>query len=99
MNRRPFSKIPTKLIKVNTDILSYSVSVSFNNNVNAGVLTDKQKHAGMKTFYEKELRNGRRNFRPASNLQSLSKSFENCMQDEHNNCFNKILSKHQCSFR
>ena len=53
MNRRLFSKIPTKLVKVNTDILSYSVSVSFNNNVNAGVLTDKQKHAGMKTFYKK----------------------------------------------
>ena len=73
MSERLFGKISTKPVKVNTDFFSYSVFVSFNNNVNTGVLTDKLKHAGIKTVYKKhqEIKG------EISDLQAIYKTYQN----------------------
>ena len=45
--------IPTKIIKDNKDIFSYSISASFNNAVNKGVFPDELKHADIKPIYKR----------------------------------------------
>ena len=44
-------------------------------------------------------RNEKENHQTASILPPLPKRFACCMNDQLNNCFDKILSKYHCGFR
>ena len=59
----------------------------------------KQKLANVTPVHEKGHRSGKDNYWPVTILPNLSKVFETCIYNQIAQFFDKILSKHQCSFR
>ena len=57
------------------------------------------KLANVTSIHKKGNRSEKDNYRPVSILPNLSKVFERCIYNQIAQCFDKILSKHQCGFR
>ena len=49
--------------------------------------------------FKKDDGTNKANYRPINILSNLSKVFERCLYNQLSVFFDKILSKHQCSFR
>ena len=57
------------------------------------------KQSNVTSAHKKENRSGKDNYRPVSILPYLEKVFERRIFNQIAQFFDKILSKHQCSFR
>ena len=71
------SDIPTKIIKVNTDIFAEVLYNVFNRSLELGEFPSGMKLANVTPMHKKGSQNDKGNYRPVSILPNLSKVFEN----------------------
>ena len=93
------SDIPTKIIKVNTDICADVLYSVFNRSLEVSEFPSGRKLADVTPVHKKGSRYDKGNYRTVSILPNLSKVFEICLQKQISDCFDIILSKYQCGFR
>ena len=93
------SDIPTKVIKSNSDIFTDALHSEFNRSLETSVFPLSIKLANVTPAHKKGNRSEKDNYRPVSILLNLLKVFERCIYNQIVQFFDKILSKHQCSFR
>ena len=72
----PQEEIPTKLLKLNTDLFCYPLTRLFNLYVDANKFPDDLKLTDVTALYKKDDRMNKTNYRPISLLPTISKIFE-----------------------
>ena len=93
------SDIPTKVIKSNSDIFTDALYSEFSRSLETSAFPLSMKLANVTPVHKKGNRSEKDIYRSVSTLPNLSKVFERCIYNQIAQCFDKILSKHQCSFR
>ena len=93
------SDIPTKIIKVNTDILAEVLYNVFNRSLEVGEVPSGMNLANVTPVHKKGSRYDKGNYCPVNILPNSSKIFERCLHKQISDFFDAILSKYQCSFR
>ena len=92
------SVAPTKIIKLNSDILSNLIYKYFNYCIDKGEFRNDLKHAGIFPVYKKNNECEKGNYRPISILSNLSKIYEKLMYNQLYDYFDNILFPSQCGF-
>ena len=90
------SDIPTK---INSDIFTDALYSEFNRSLETSVFPPSMKLGNVTPVHKKGNHSEKDNYRPVSVLLNLSKVFERCIYSQIAQFFDKILPKHQCSFR
>ena len=92
--------IPTKLIKEYCVFFSEFIHKDINHCIAAGNFVDDFKQAEVRSFYKKDGRTDKSNYRPISILSNVSKIYERSLYNQLYDYFDKnIFSKYQCGFR
>ena len=68
--------IPTKFIKLNSDILAKLIQKHFNYCIDRGELPNELKHAELVPVHKKNCRQDKENYRPVSILSNFPKVYE-----------------------
>ena len=93
------SGIPTNVIKSNSDIVTDALYSEFKRSLETSVFPASMKLANVTPLHKEGNRSEKDNYGPVSILTNLSKVFERCIYNQIAQFFDKLLSKHQCSFR
>ena len=93
------SDITTKIIKINSDIVSDFLYVNINSSIKSSLFPPCLKTADITPIYKKGKRDLKDNYRPVSILPVLSKLYERSMFKQISEFFENIFSKNQCGFR
>ena len=91
--------IPVRIVKENTDIVSYILYHNFNNSLSCSAFPTAMKYAEVTRIHKKDDKTDKKNYRPISTLPNLSKVYERLMYNQIYLYFQTILSKFQCGFR
>ena len=91
--------IPTKIIKLNSDIFADFIFKNFNNNIAFSFYSTCLKNSNISPVHKKDSRNIETNYRPVSILSNISKIYERCLYSQIANFFDEKLSPYQCGFR
>ena len=84
------AEIPTKILKQKLDFFSPFILGYVNKSISSSTFPSILKLAGITAVYKKDSRYGKSNYRPISVLPSLSRVFENIVNDQIS--FLKIFS-------
>ena len=76
------AEIPTKILKQNLDFFSPFILGYVNKSISSSTFPSILKLAGITAVYKKDSRYGKSNYRPISVLPSLSRVFENIVNDQ-----------------
>ena len=91
--------IPTKIIKMNSDIFGNFNSLHFNYCIDTGEFPQEFKNADIIPAHKKREKSDKTNYRPVGILPNLSKIYEKLIYDQLYDYFDKILLPSQCGFR
>ena len=95
----PKNGIPTKILKINHDIIAPLLCENFNDGIDRCIFPDTLKYAEIKPNHKKGDRSDRENYRPISLLPIISKLYERLLYTQIEDYFNEVLSPLQCGFR
>ena len=93
------SDIPTKIIKVNSDIFGDFIFSNYNECKNSSIFPSLLKLANITPVHKKDSKNSKNNYRPVSILSNISKIYERLMFKQISEYFEQFFSKYQCGFR
>ena len=68
--------IPTKIIKLNKDLIATFIAENFNSCIDKGEFPSELKHADIAPIHKKKDRSDKSNYRPVSILSNYSKIYE-----------------------
>ena len=88
-----------KLLKDNSDICAPILTNIFNSCISNGVFPDKLKLADITPIFKSVDSMAKKNYRPVSILNSVSKLFEKLIQKQLNPFFDKKLCENLCGYR
>ena len=91
--------IPTKLLKMNSDISSEQVCAAYNNSLTCQNFPSILKMADITPVHKKGESTNKENYRPVSILPVISKIFEKTMYCQMYTYINQYLSHKLCGFR
>ena len=91
--------IPTKIIKMNSDIFANFICLHLNYCIDTGEFPQKFKNADIIRVHKKNEKSDKTNYRLVSILPNLSKIYEKLIYDQLYDYFDKILLPSQCVFR
>ena len=91
--------IPTKLLKLNNDIMSEPISTAYNNSLSSQIFPPKLKKANITPIHKKDESTSKENYRPVSILPVISKIYEKFMFSEIYKYIDQYLSEKICGFR
>ena len=93
--------ISIKILKKNSEILSYILyhNFNFNNSLFSKVFPNNLKKADITPVFKKDEQFLKNNYRSVSILPSVSKIYEHCPYNQINDYFHSLFSKLQCRFR
>ena len=91
--------IPAKLLIGTNDIVSSYISKMYNENKNNDKYPDSLKSADVTPIYKEKERTSKRNYRPVSLLQILSKLYERTMSEQISAYMEKYLSPYLFGYR
>ena len=91
--------IPTRIIKMNSDIFANFICLHFNYCIDTGEFPQEFKNADIIPVHKKNEKSDKTNYRPVSILPNLSKIYEKLIYDQLYDYFDKILLPSQCGFR
>ena len=91
--------VSIKLLKENADVCAPILSKILNTCRNEGVFPDKLKLADISPIFKSVDSMSKKNYRPVSILNSVSKLFEKLIQKQLNPFFDTKLSKYLCGYR
>ena len=91
--------INVKLLKENADICAPILTRIFNSCLTDGVFPDRLKLADISPIFKSVDSMAKKNYRPVSILNSVSKLFEKLIQKQLNLFFDKKLSQYLCGYR
>ena len=74
--------IPVKIIEENKDLISCFIYNNFNDASSSSQYTNGLKYADVKPIFKKDDKSDKSNYRPKSILPSLSKVYEQIMQNQ-----------------
>ena len=94
----PSTNIPTKIVKVNSEIFGDFIFENFNNNVFYSIFPRLMKNAVITPVYKKGTKTSKGNYRPVSILSNISKLYVRLMFKPISEYLEPISSKFQCSF-
>ena len=93
------SDIPTKVIKLNSDIFTDALYSELNRSLETSVFPPSMKLANVTPVHKNDNPSEKDDFRPVSMLPNLLKVFKRCIYNQIAPFFDKIRSKHQCGFK
>ena len=91
--------IPTKVIKLNSDILAKFIYKHFSYCIDRGKFPNELKHAELVAVHQKNCQRDTENYRPVSVLWNFSKIYEKILYSQLYNYFENILFPSRCGFR
>ena len=91
--------IPTKVMKLNSDILPKFIYKHFNYCIHRGEFPNELKHAELVLVHKENSKCDKENYRPVSILSIPSKVYEKISYNQLCNYFENILFPSQCGFR
>ena len=91
--------ISISLLKDNSDICAPILTNIFNSCINNGVFPDQLKLADITPIFKSVDSMAKKNYRPVSILNSVSKLFEKLIQKQLNPFFDDKLSEYLCGYR
>ena len=91
--------IPTKLLKMNSDIIFEPICAAYNNSLTSQTFPSKLKMADITPVHKKGESTNKENYRPVSILPVISKLFEKTMYCQIYTYINQYLSHKLCGFR
>ena len=91
--------IPTKVIKLNSDILAKFIYKHFNSCIDRGEFPNELKHAERVPVHKKYCKRDKENCRPVSVLSNFCKVYENILYRELNNYFENTICPSQYGLR
>ena len=94
----PSTNIPTKIVKVNSEIFGDFIFENFNNNVFYSIFPRLMKNAVITPVFKKGTKTSKGNYRPVSILSNISKLYVRLMFKPISEYLEPISSKFQCSF-
>ena len=90
--------IPTKIIKLNKDLIAKFIAENFNSCIDKGEFPSELKHADIAPIHKKKDRSDKSNYRPVSILSNYSKIYEKLIYNQHYQYFENILFPSKCGF-
>ena len=93
------TEIPTKVIKLNSDILAKFIYKCFRYCIDGGEYPNKLKHAELVPVHKRNSKSDEENYRPVSMLSNFSKVYEKILYSQFHNYFENTLFLSQCGFR
>ena len=94
-----YDKIPPKLVKLSSDILSKPLTMIINSGIRAHIFPENEKIASVTPVYKSGDKLRKENYRPISILNVFSKVFERFLYNQLNAHFNNILSQFLSAYR
>ena len=91
--------IPTKIIKMNADILANFIYLHFSYCIDIGEFPKEFKNADIIPVHRKKEKSNKTNYRPISILPNLSKIHEKLIYNQLYDYFDKTLLPSQCGYR
>ena len=91
--------IPPKILKLAAGVLSSPLTVTINSSIKEINFPDKAKRAAVAPIFKSEDKTDKKNYRPVSILNSLSKVFENVMKEQLIPFFENCLSAFVSAYR
>ena len=99
-NKPPgYDKIPPKLVKFSSDILSKPLTMIINSGIRTHIFPENEKIASVTPVYKSGDKLRKENYRPISILNVFSKVFERFLYNQLNAHFNNILSQFLSAYR
>ena len=84
--------IPPKMLNLAAGVLYSPLTVTINSSINGITFPDKAKSAAVTPIFKSEGKTDKKNYRPVSIVNSLSKVFENVMKEQLIPYFENCLS-------
>ena len=94
----PFRSIPPKLLKSESEIVSETLQIIFNNSIEHSSFPDELKLSDVSTLFKKEVKTFKGNYRPISVLLTMSKVFERLMGTQISAHMSQYSSSLLCGF-
>ena len=94
-----YDKIPPKLVKLLSHILSKPLTMIVNSGIRAHIFPENEKIASVTPVYKSGDKLRKENYRPISILNVFSKVFERFLYNQLNAHFNNILSQFLSAYR
>ena len=91
--------IPTKIIKMDSDIFANSICLHFKYCIDTGEFPQEFKNADIIPVHKKKEKSDKNNYKPVNLLPNLSKIYEKLIYSQLYDYFDKILLPSQCGFR
>ena len=91
--------IPIRFLKENVDIICPKLKDILNNCIDLGIFPDRLKLADITPIFKSGDRTTKKNYRPVSILNIISKLFEKLMNKQFVNYIDQHLSQHLCGYR
>ena len=91
--------IPTKIIKLNKDLIAMFIAENFSSYIDEGEFPSELKHADIVPIHKKKDKSDISNYRPVSILSNYSKVYEKLIYNQLYQYFKNILFPSQCGFR
>ena len=90
---------PTKVIRLNSDILANFIYKHFNYCIDRGEFLNELKHAELFSVQKKNCKRDKENDSSVSILSNFSKVYEKMLYSQLHNYFENILFPCECGFR
>ena len=91
--------IPTKIIKLNKDLIAKLVVENCNSCIDKGEFPSELKHADIVPIHKKKGKSDKSNYRPVSILSNYSKVYEKVIHNQLYQYVENILFPSKCGFR
>ena len=91
--------IPTKIIKLNKDLIAKLVAENCNSCIDKGEFPFELKHADIVPIHKRKDKSDKSNYRPVSMLSNYSKVYEKVIHNQLYQYFENALFPSQCGFR
>ena len=98
-DKKSTTGINVRLLKENVDVCAKPITDIFNSCIANGKFPDKLKLADISPIFKAVDSTAKKNYRPVSILNSVSKLFEKIIQQQLNPFFDNTLSDHLCGYR
>ena len=92
-------KIPVKILKISANILDKPLTKVINSSINNMAFPTEAKTAAVTPIFKSDDKNDKKNYRPVSILNSLSKILENVIKDQITPFFDNFLSTFISAYR
>ena len=90
--------IPTKIIKLNKDLIAKFINENLNSCIDEGEFPFELKHPDIVPVHKKKYKSGKCNYRPVSILSNYSEVYEKLIYNQLYPYFENILFPGQCGF-